>query len=530
MEFKWWTLLAGIGAFLFGMRLMEQGLRSIAGRGFKLFVRRSSSTIPRSLISGAMVTAALQSSSMVSLMVMSLASAGIIGLHAGIGLLLGANVGTTATGWLIASLGLNFDLETLAYPLMAIGGLTSLFARDGKRRAILSMAFGLGLMFAGIGLMRESFLDMADQAFRLSFDGKSSFWFILLGAILAAMLHSSSTTVALALTSLSTGIISLEPSMLLVIGADMGTTATAAIATIKANTIKQRVGWSQVSFNLFSAALAWLMLPLYMRGADAVSSYLNDPLTLTAFHTSMNIVGVAAFLPLLSLFVRLMIRLVPEGKNGLSVNLQNVDPNESNTAIDALHAESHKFFIRTISLLRHYFNIVDGTPSQHVRSYADLKNYENEIVLFGMKVLSNPLSNQEAIALNTSLSAIRNTAIAAKSIKDVAHNLDELRASASDDLYGFYQTVASCQKEFYNNLEEVFQMHGIDRQESMNRLSAIAADAHRLAAQDVYVLYSNKTHQEIAVPSLLNLVRSINNSNESLLQAINPDLAFVDTH
>jgi hypothetical protein len=210
--------------------------------------------------------------------------------------------------------------------------------------------------------------------------------------------------------------------------------------------------------------------------------------------------------------------------------LQNVDPNESNTAIDALHAESHKFFIRTISLLRHYFNIVDGTPSQHVRSYTDLKNYENEIVLFGMKVLSNPLSNQEAIALNTSLSAIRNTAIAAKSIKDVAHNLDELRASASDDLYGFYQTVASCQKEFYNNLEEVFQMHGIDRQESMNRLSAIAADAHRLAAQDVYVLYSNKTHQEIAVPSLLNLVRSINNSNESLLQAINPDLAFVDTH
>lgn len=524
MEFKWWTLLAGIGAFLFGMRLMEQGLRSVAGRGFKLFVRRSSSTIPKSLLSGALVTAALQSSSMVSLMVMSLASAGIIGLHAGIGLLLGANVGTTATGWLIASLGLNFELESLSYPLMAVGGIISLFANDGKLRSGLAMVFGLGLMFAGIGLMRESFLSLSEHVSVWPIGQFAPVWLIVLGATLAATLHSSSTTVALALTSLSTGIISLEHAMLLVIGADVGTTATAALATIKANPLKKRVGWSQVSFNLFAAAIAWMMLPLYLQLSGWATTYMKDPLILTAFHTSMNLVGIAAFGPFISVIVRIMGRLFPDNHNGLLVNLQNVDPNESHTAIDAMHAESHKFFIRTVSLLRNYFNIDDGIPSQHIRTYADLKNYENEIVLFGMKMLSTPLAGSEALSLNESLNAIRNTAIAAKTIKDVAHNLDELQSSASDELFGFYQTITRCQKDFYKNVEEVFQLHGSDRQESMSRLTAIATDAHRLAAQDVYRLYANKAHHEIAVPSLLNLVRSINNSNESLLHAICPEL------
>ncbi|MFM7767941.1 MAG: M50 family metallopeptidase [Bacteroidota bacterium] len=115
-------------------------------------------------------------------------------------------------------------------------------------------------------------------------------------------------------------------------------------------------------------------------------------------------------------------------------------------------------------------------------------------------------------------------AIAAKDVKDILHNLDELRSSASDELFGFYQSITRFQSEFYGNVEEAFQLHGSDRQESMIRLKTIAADVHRLAAQDVYRLYSNKDHQEMAVPSLLNLVRAINNSNESLLRAIEPEL------
>ncbi|MGR6087764.1 MAG: Na/Pi cotransporter family protein [Arcticibacter sp.] len=524
MEFQWGMLLAGIGAFLFGMQLMERRLRSLAGREFKLLVRRSSGTVWRSLFSGAIVTAALQSSSMVSLLVMSLAGAGVIGLKSGIGLLLGANIGTTFTGWLVSSLGLKFDLGSLAYPLLAIGGLISVFSKEGKWRAIAGVVFGLALMFTGIGIMRESFTTFSEHASEINLHGHSHVWFLICGLVVAAALHSSSATVALALTSLSAGIVTLEQSMLLVIGADMGTTATAALATLKANAIKKRVGYSQVFFNVFSGLLAWLMLPIYVSFSKAGEVFLDSTMILATFHTSMNLMGVFLFIPFIPVFSKTMESWIKGDADSLSVSIRDSDPMESQSAIEALDTESHKFFSRTLSLLREFFNLDDGTPSKHVRSYHDLKKYENEIALFGIKVQANQLSEREAKSLENSLTSIRNAAISAKDVKDILHNLDELRSSASDVLFGFYQSITRCQREFYNNVEEAFQLHGLDRQESLTRLRAIAADVHRLAAQDVYHLYSNKDHLEIYVPSLLNLVRAINNSNESLLRAIEPEL------
>lgn len=524
MEFQWGMLLAGIGAFLFGMQLMERRLRSLAGREFKLFVRRSSGTVWRSLFSGAVVTAALQSSSMVSLLVMSLAGAGVIGLQSGIGLLLGANIGTTFTGWLVSSLGLKFELESLGYPLLAIGGLLAVFSKDGKWRGIAGVIFGLALMFTGIGMMRDSFSTLSAHSSEMQLQGHSSAWFVICGLVVAAALHSSSATVALALTSLSAGIVTLEQSMLLVIGADMGTTATAALATLKANAIKKRVGWSQVFFNVFSGLTALIMLPVYVSLSKGCESYFDTTTILAAFHTSMNVVGILLFIPFIKMFSKKMESWIKGDADSLSVSIHDSDPMESQSAIEALDTESHKFFSRTLSLLRDFFNLDDGTPSKHVRSYPDLKKYENEIALFGIKVQANQLSEREAKTLENALTSIRNAAIAAKDVKDILHNLDELRSSASDELFGFYQSITRCQSEFYNNVEEAFQLHGSDRQESMIRLKTIAADVHRLAAQDVYRLFSNRDHQEISVPSLLNLVRAINNSNESLLRAIEPEL------
>ncbi|MFN9596347.1 MAG: Na/Pi cotransporter family protein [Bacteroidota bacterium] len=524
MEFQWGMLLAGIGAFLFGMQLMEHRLRSLAGREFKLFVKRSSGTLWRSLFSGAIVTAALQSSSMVSLLVMSLAGAGVIGLQSGIGLLLGANIGTTITGWLVSTMGLKFDLATLAYPLLALGGLFAVFSKEGKWRAIAAVVFGLALIFTGIGMMRDSFASFSEHASELNLQAHSHAWFLICGLVVAAVLHSSSATVALALTSLSAGVVSLEQSMLLVIGADMGTTATAALATLKANAIKKRVGWSQVFFNVFSALMAWLMLPIYVSLSKTFDGYFDSTMILAAFHTSMNVVGIFLFIPLIPVFSKKMESWIKADADSLTVSIHDSNPLESQSAIEALDAESHKFFSRTLSLLREFFNLDDGTPSRHVRSYPDLKKYENEIALFGIRVQANQLTEREAKTLENSLTSIRNAAISAKDVKDILHNIDELRSSASDELFGFYQSITHCQKEFYNNVEEAFQLHGSDRQESLVRLKTIAADVHRLAAQDVYRLFSNKDHQDISVPSLLNLVRAINNSNESLLRAIEPEL------
>lgn len=519
-HFPWWTLLAGIGSFMFGMYVMEQALQQLMGRPFKVFLRRQTQKPLQAIASGAVATAFLQSSTMVSLMVMSLAGAGVIGLESGLGLILGANLGTTATGWLISVFGFRFDLPNLAYPLLAIGGLGAVFLRNNTWQSAAKVITGFSLMFVGIGLMRDSFSNLADAASQIPIDNHSQPWYVLVGFVLAAALHSSSATVALALSSMASGLIGLEHAMLLVIGADLGTTVTALLATIKSNTVKRRVGWSQILFNLFSASIAWLMLPYYLRVIPDVLGVQDPLISLVSFHTMMNLTGILLVFPFIKPVCQGVAAIVPQTSDSLSVSIHESNPGETQTALDALHVESHKFLARSLSLLRGYFHIEDTTPSHHVRSYDDLKRYENEIALFGLKMQRTPLSEVDAYELGNLMQSIRNAATAVKDIKDIDHNLEELRSSASDELYDFYKTLKHCQQRFYEQLQNTLDQHSSDRTDAVVLLKDVASTAHRMASDDVYRLFSGKTHHEIMIPSLLNVIRAINNSNESVMRSL----------
>lgn len=522
-HFPWWTLLAGIGSFMFGMYVMEQALRQLMGRPFKVFLRRQTQKPLQAIASGAVATALLQSSTMVSLMVMSLAGAGVIGLESGLGLILGANLGTTATGWLISVFGFRFDLPDLAYPLLALGGFGVVFIKNNKWQSGAKVITGFSLMFIGIGLMRDSFSTTAEAASHWQLDDHSQSWYVLVGFVVAAALHSSSATVALALSSMASGVIGLEHAMLLVIGADLGTTVTALLATVKSNTVKRRVGWSQILFNLFSASVAWLMLPLYLKFIPELLGIQDLPLTLVSFHTLLNLTGILLVLPFIKPICHGVKALVPHANDSLSVSIHESNPGETQTALDALHVESHKFLARALSLLRAYFQIEDVSPSHHVRSYADLKRYENEIALFGLKMQRFPLSEADAYELGNLMQSIRNAATAVKDIKDIDHNLEELRNSASDELYDFYRTLQQCQQSFYLQLQKTLDQHSVDRTDAMVLLKDVASTAHRMASEDVYRLFTGKTHHEIMIPSLLNVIRAINNSNESVMRSLMPD-------
>lgn len=522
-HFPWWTLLAGIGSFMFGMYVMEQALRQLMGRPFKVFLRRQTQKPLQAIASGAVATALLQSSTMVSLMVMSLAGAGVIGLESGLGLILGANLGTTATGWLISFFGFRFDLPNLAYPLLAMGGLGAVFLRNNKWQSAAKVITGFSLMFVGIGLMRDSFSAFAEAASHLKLDDHPQPWYVLVGFILAAVLHSSSATVALALSSMASGVLGLEHAMLLVIGADLGTTVTALMATINSNTVKRRVGWSQILFNLFSASVAWLMVPIYLQLIPNGFGFQDPLVSLVSFHTLMNLTGIVLVFPFIKLVCKGISKLVPHGSDSLSVSIHESNPSETQTALDALHVESHKFLDRSLSLLRKYFNIANESTSHHVRTYDDLKRYENEIALFGLKMQRIPLSESDASELGNLMQSIRNAATAVKDIKDINHNLEELRNSVSDELYGFYKTLQHCQMDFYLQLQKTLDQHSDERTDAMVLLKDVASTTHRMASDDVYRLFSGKTHHEIMIPSLLNVIRAVNNSNESVMRSLLSD-------
>ena len=311
----------------------------------------------------------------------------------------------------------------------------------------------------------------------------------------------------------------LSEALFLVIGADLGTTMTALIGTIHSNPLKRKVGWSQVIFNAISDAAALIMVPLYLFLIRSVA-HISDPLiVLVSFHSLMNLAGIAMVLPFIHPFARFIDRVIRTGNDKLCRFIELVHPTESQAAIDALHRESHLFFRRSVSLLRNYFGIENHQASRHVKSYNDLKNYENEIAGFYIKVQQHPLSPDNAAALNDCIAEIRNAAVAVKEIKDVVHNIDELKNTSHDELYAFLGKLHDHQKNFYDEVLSEMKNRGDEIEEGLSRLHEMIRSYHQYSSEDVYLLFSKHRHHEIMIPSMLNLIRAVNNSNECLLRA-----------
>lgn len=526
-EIQLWPLLAGLGLFLFGMYMLEEALKALAGRSFKKFLRKHTTNPVKAVLSGTLVTAVLQSSSMVSLLVMSFAGAGIIGLSNGIGMILGANLGTTMTGWLVSLIGFKLNIGKVILPFLALGGLGITFLKKETPANFSKFLMGFSLLFLGLNYMKEGF-----EAFAMHFDfsflnDKHPFLFILIGLLLAASLHSSSASMMIFLSSLSAEVISLQQAIYLVIGADMGTTITALIATINGNSIRQKVGYSQFFFNLFTMILTLLMMNVY-RYIIIDMMGISDPLiALVTFHSTMNAVGILCLLPLIGYFTKFINKMVVHKEDKLARNIMLVNPEESHAAIEALRKEAVEFTREALRLNYTYFNL---TPSNNIAkpaygkekayTYIDLKNYESEIAEFYIRILKNTLIESEVTEINAMIEGIRNATLSAKDIKDILHNLDELSASVQDELFEFYQSVRENQKKFYDEVFMEISRIGIYTDDDTVRLREILKSYYHHETETIYQIFSAKKHRDVAIPNLLNMVREINNSNEALLRAI----------
>ena len=283
-----WEALAGLGLFLFGMFMMEESLKELAGRSFKKFLRKHTNNSVKAVFSGTLITAVLQSSSMVALLVMSFAGAGIIGLKNGIGIILGANLGTTFTGWIVSWLGFKLDIGAVILPFIAIGGLGIIFLKSEKLSNISKMIMGFSFMFLGLDYMKDGFALFAQQMDLSFINNHPGILFVLFGVLLTASIQSSSAAIMIFLSSLSAGVITLEQGFYLVIGGDLGTTITALLGTINGNTIKKKVGWSQVMFNVFNVSLALVLLKGYSYIIFELLSITDQLFGLVIFHSIMN--------------------------------------------------------------------------------------------------------------------------------------------------------------------------------------------------------------------------------------------------
>ncbi len=264
------TLLGALGMFLYGMNLMSSGLQKAAGDRLRGFLSAMTSNPFKRVMTGLGITALIQSSSATTVMVVSFVNAGLLTLVQAIGVIMGANIGTTVTAWLVAWLGFKADISILAIPMMLFGFLFS-NSKKNQRRNIGELIVGFSLLFLGLSFMKESVPDLRQTPEVLEFVKTWSgygFWSVLIflgfGTILTLVLQSSSATMAITLIMLSMGWIPFNMACAMVLGENIGTTITANIAASVGNTAAKRAALSHTIFNLFGVIWALILFKPFL--------------------------------------------------------------------------------------------------------------------------------------------------------------------------------------------------------------------------------------------------------------------------
>ena len=295
----------GLGLFLLAVKLMTDGLKLAGGDALKDILRRWTRTPAYGLASGMMITALVQSSSAVTAATIGFVNAGLMNLYQALGVVYGANVGTTMTGWLVAAVGFNWKVESIALPLIGIGMLLQLTGGQTRRAAIGQALTGFGLFFIAVDVLKTAFEGLAGtiDLQQWSTGGiLEVLIFLGIGFILTVLTQSSSAAIAITLTAATGGVLTLSSAAAMVIGANVGTTSTALFATIGATPNAKRVAAAHVTFNLGTGIVALIILPgmLWFVGITNQLLGLNQvpAVSLALFHTLFNILGIAIMWPL----------------------------------------------------------------------------------------------------------------------------------------------------------------------------------------------------------------------------------------
>ena len=272
------TLLGALGMFLYGMNLMSSGLQKAAGDRLRGFLSAMTSSPFKGVLTGLGITSVIQSSSATTVMVVSFVNAGLLTLAQAISVIMGANIGTTVTAWLVAWLGFKADISILAVPLMAVGFILSISKQD-RRRNISELIVGFSLLFLGLSLMKNSVPDLQQTPEVLSFiQGWQGYGFgsvlifLVFGTILTLVLQSSSATMALTLIMLNLGWIRFDMACAMVLGENIGTTITANIAASVGNSSAKRSALAHTVFNLFGVVWALIAYPFLLKLVGVITS------------------------------------------------------------------------------------------------------------------------------------------------------------------------------------------------------------------------------------------------------------------
>lgn len=531
-QFNIWEFFAGLGIFLLAMMLLEDALGQLAGRPFKKFLRKHTTHPVKAILNGTFITSILQSSSVVSLMVLAFVGAGIIELRHAIGIIIGSNLGTTFTGWIVAFFGFDVDIESFSLPFLAFGGLSMVFfSKNEKLNKVGQLLVGFGFMFLGLEYMKSSIALLAENFDISPFSGYSPYLLFFVGFVLTAIIQSSSAAMVIALSALSSGIISLEAAAAMVIGNDLGTTITVILGGIKGTPAKKRVALSHFLFNLVVDVLALLALFPLLKLITQVLGISNPLYTLVAFHSLFNLFGILIFFPFIGVFSRFLERRFQKDDSVVAKYISQVPAAVPEAAIEALRKETQHLVERVLDLhltiLELDKNIVFEEENTHLpqgdvaERYAQIKELEGELTEFFIDVQNQKLNRDESAQLRQLTHAIRQAMSAAKSLKDISHNIRDISRSVNDYLLKLVDFVKYNQLDWYRSVHHIFKSgHSHAHFEALSDLKKQSKRNYNSFLEQAYRLVQQSRFSEIEISTLFNVNREIHSANKSLLLAV----------
>jgi len=533
MDFDFWLFLAGLGIFLFGMYHLENGLKGLAGKSFKQLLQRFTNKSWKGILTGTFVTAVLQSSSLVNLLVLAFLGGGILSLHHSLGVVLGANLGTTFTAWIVATLGFKLNVSELSFPLLAMGVFSYLlFDKRPFLKNLGAFLMGFGLLFLGLDYMKIAIEAVAAHIDLSQYANLGLWVFLLIGLVVTGLIQSSSAMIVIVLSALNAGIIDLHQSVALIIGSGIGTTSTLILGSLNGSADKKRLSLANIIFKTVAGLITFIFIDQLI---FLTINYfrISEPLMELVFlNTLINVIGIVIFYPVLTPFTNLMNKCFLKSEpKGECRYIRNAIPDVPDVAIKALDKELEYVFDLTndfiLSCLRlknsdmpksSFLGNIVKIEINPLEKYNRLKRIEDEITEFSMLIQEHNLSEEEAGRLSSYMLTIRAMITAAKNIKDVFLNIRQI--DESEDI---------ATREILKQLQE-FALTKIDalRKFELDKENVIPVSEwqnefdlfYNKAIENLYISVKTKAKREVPISTFSNAIKKTVSALEDLTLAV----------
>jgi phosphate:Na+ symporter len=414
------------------MSVMTAGLKGLAGSGLRTVLSKAASTSLSGAFWGAVVTLIVQSSSATTMTTIGLVSAGVLTFPQGLALVFGANIGTTGTGWLVALIGVRVSLTAAALPMIFVGALIKLLGRGRVSAAGAALA-GFALVLFGLTTLQQGMGGVAEQLHPANLPAVlgTTWWsalygvlaLVLAGLVMTAVMQSSTAAIAVTLSAYYAGAVGLDQACALIIGQNIGTATSSAMAAIGASSTAKRLALAYILFKLIAALIALVLFPVTTPLLVRASNTIDGVTLLAAYHTAYNVVGVLVLLPVINAFTRLVERILPERGSPLTRGLDTAalaTPIATEEAVRRTVARALGTMCRSLAPV-----LAAGNPTASVRPRNDVSVAEAADALrqaqeFMSTVSGPPQSEDEQERLTSTLHALDHAARLAETAGDGA--------------------------------------------------------------------------------------------------------------